>query len=59
VQWRGLDENWLPPRLLWILTSCTLGHSVTLSLAMLGVVHVPLQPVEAGNAHLPPISSDH
>jgi hydrogenase/urease accessory protein HupE len=34
-------------RLLWTLTAFTLGHSVTLSLAVLGVVHIPPQPVEA------------
>ena len=33
-------------RLLWTLTAFTLGHSVTLSLAVLGVVHIPPQPVE-------------
>src|SRR5207248_11239507 len=34
-------------RLLWTLTAFTLGHSVPLSLAVLGVVHIPPQPVEA------------
>src|SRR5262245_37790650 len=34
-------------RRLWTLTAFTLGHSVTLSLAVLGVVHIPPQPVEA------------
>jgi hypothetical protein len=33
-------------RLLWTITAFTAGHSVTLSLAVLGVVHVPSQPVE-------------
>jgi hydrogenase/urease accessory protein HupE len=32
--------------LLWTITSFTLGHSVTLSLAVLGVVHIPPAPVE-------------
>ena len=36
--------------LLWTLTSFTLGHSVTLSLAALGFVHVPPGPVEVGIA---------
>lgn len=34
-------------RLLWTITAFTLGHSVTLSLAVLGFVHVPPAPVEA------------
>lgn len=34
-------------RLLWTVTAFTAGHSITLSLAMLGVVHVPPAPVEA------------
>lgn len=34
-------------RLLWTVTAFTLGHSVTLSLAVLGFVHVPPAPVEA------------
>jgi hydrogenase/urease accessory protein HupE len=33
--------------LLWTITSFTLAHSITLSLATLGVVHVPGPPVEA------------
>ena len=33
-------------RLLWTVTAFTVGHSVTLSLAVLGVVHVPPAPVE-------------
>lgn len=33
--------------LLWTITAFTLGHSVTLSLAVLGLVHVPQAPVEA------------
>lgn len=36
-----------PRRLLWTITAFTAGHSVTLSLAVLGFVHVPPQPVEA------------
>jgi hydrogenase/urease accessory protein HupE len=39
-----------PRRLLWTLTAFTLGHSLTLSLAALGVVHVPTAPVEAAIA---------
>lgn len=34
-------------RLLWTITAFTAGHSVTLSLAVLGVVDIPPQPVEA------------
>ncbi|MGH8583752.1 MAG: HupE/UreJ family protein [Gammaproteobacteria bacterium] len=34
-------------RLLWTITAFTAGHSVTLSLAVLGFVHVPPAPVEA------------
>lgn len=34
-------------RLLWTITAFTAGHSVTLSLAVLGMVRVPSQPVEA------------
>jgi len=34
-------------RLLWTITAFTLGHSVTLSLAVLGFVHIPPRPVEA------------
>ena len=37
-------------RLLWTLTSFTAGHSVTLSLAALGIVHVPQAPAEAAIA---------
>lgn len=37
-------------RLLWTVTAFTLGHSVTLALAVLGVVHVPQAPTEAGIA---------
>ena len=33
-------------RLLWTITAFTAGHSVTLSLAVLGVVNIPPQPVE-------------
>jgi hypothetical protein len=33
--------------LLWTITAFTLAHSITLSLATLGVVHVPGRPVEA------------
>jgi len=33
-------------RLLWTITAFTLGHSITLSLAVLGFVHVPPAPVE-------------
>jgi hydrogenase/urease accessory protein HupE len=36
--------------LLWTLTSFTVGHSVTLSLAALGFVHVPQAPAEAAIA---------
>lgn len=34
-------------RLLWTITAFTLGHSVTLSLAVLGLVRIPQAPVEA------------
>lgn len=34
-------------RLLWTITAFTIGHSVTLSLAVLGVVRIPPAPVEA------------
>ena len=34
-------------RLLWTITAFTLGHSATLSLAVLGFVHIPPRPVEA------------
>lgn len=37
-------------RLLWTVTAFTVGHSVTLALAVLGFVHVPQQPIEAGIA---------
>jgi len=37
-------------RLLWTVTAFTLGHSVTLALAVLGIVHIPQQPIEAGIA---------
>lgn len=33
--------------LLWTITAFTLGHSVTLSLAILGIVHVPSAAIEA------------
>jgi hydrogenase/urease accessory protein HupE len=33
-------------RLLWTITAFTLGHSATLSLAVLGFVHVPPAPIE-------------
>jgi hydrogenase/urease accessory protein HupE len=36
--------------LLWTVTAFTLGHSVTLALASLGVVHVPQAPIEAAIA---------
>jgi hydrogenase/urease accessory protein HupE len=34
-------------RLFWTVTAFTLGHSLTLSLAVLGFVHIPPRPVEA------------
>lgn len=37
-------------RLVWTVTAFTAGHSVTLALAVLGLVHVPQQPIEAGIA---------
>jgi len=37
-------------RLLGTVTAFTLGHSVTLALAVLGIVHVPQSPIEAGIA---------
>jgi hydrogenase/urease accessory protein HupE len=37
-------------RLLWTLTAFTLGHSLTLSLAVLGWVKIPPEPVEAAIA---------
>jgi hypothetical protein len=33
-------------RLLWTITAFTIGHSITLSLAVLGLVHIPPAPVE-------------
>jgi hydrogenase/urease accessory protein HupE len=36
--------------LLWTITAFTAGHSVTLALAALGVVHVPQAPIEAAIA---------
>lgn len=36
--------------LLWTITSFTAGHSVTLALASLGLVHVPQAPIEAAIA---------
>jgi len=33
--------------LLWTITAFTLAHSITLALATLGIVHVPVPPVEA------------
>lgn len=36
--------------LVWTITSFTAGHSVTLALAALGVVHVPQAPIEAAIA---------
>lgn len=36
--------------LLWTITAFTAGHSVTLALASLGVVHVPQAPIEAAIA---------
>jgi hydrogenase/urease accessory protein HupE len=36
--------------LLWTVTSFTVGHSITLALASLGVVHVPQAPIEAAIA---------
>jgi len=40
----------LPDRRVWTITSFTAGHSVTLALASLGVVHVPQAPIEAAIA---------
>ena len=37
-------------RLLWTITAFTLGHSVTLALTALGLVHVPRAPIEAAIA---------
>jgi hydrogenase/urease accessory protein HupE len=39
-----------PRRIAWAVTGFTLAHSVTLSLSTLGVVRLPLPPVEAGIA---------
>jgi hypothetical protein len=36
----------IPRRLFWTISAFTLGHSVTLSLAVLGWIHVPPQPIE-------------
>lgn len=36
--------------LLWTITAFTVGHSLTLALAVLGFVHVPQAPIEAGIA---------
>ena len=36
--------------LLWTITSFTVGHSITLALASLGLVHVPQAPIEAAIA---------
>jgi len=40
-----LVRHWRP--LLWTITAFTAGHSLTLSLAAMGFVHVPQAPVEA------------
>ena len=40
----------LPGRLLGTITAFTLGHSVTLSLAVLGIARVPSRPIELGIA---------
>lgn len=37
-------------RILWTITGFTLAHSITLSLSSLGVISVPIVPVEAGIA---------
>jgi hydrogenase/urease accessory protein HupE len=37
-------------RLLWTITAFTVGHSITLGLAVLGFVHVPPAPIEAAIA---------
>lgn len=39
-----------PRRIAWAVTGFTLAHSVTLSLSTLGIVRLPLLPVEAGIA---------
>jgi hydrogenase/urease accessory protein HupE len=55
--WEGLDHllfvaglmllaRW-PRRIVWAVTGFTAAHSLTLSLAALGAVRVPLEPVEA------------
>ncbi|MEY2681156.1 MAG: hypothetical protein RL661_1387 [Pseudomonadota bacterium] len=36
----------IPRRLFWTISAFTLGHSVTLSLAVLGWIHIPPQPIE-------------
>lgn len=36
-------------RLLWTVTAFTLGHSMTLALAVLGFVHLPQQPMRRGS----------
>lgn len=36
----------IPRRLFWTISAFTLGHSATLSLAVLGWIHVPAQPIE-------------
>jgi len=40
-----LVHHWRP--LLWTITAFTAGHSVTLTLAAMGLVHVPQAPIEA------------
>lgn len=37
----------IPRRIIWAVTGFTAAHSITLSLAVLGFVRVPVQPVEA------------
>lgn len=37
----------IPRRIVWAITGFTAAHSITLSLAVLGFVRVPVQPVEA------------
>jgi hydrogenase/urease accessory protein HupE len=37
----------VPRRILWAVTGFTAAHSLTLSLAALGIVRVPIEPVEA------------
>jgi hydrogenase/urease accessory protein HupE len=58
--WAGLDHLLFvtgllliaktPRRIAWAVTGFTVAHSVTLSLSVLGVVRLPLPPVEAGIA---------